>query len=134
MASKTKTKAKKPAAAKKGKSPKTAKTAKTKPAAKTKAPAKAAKPKAAQKPKGDTLAPKNVTKTLNIMAALKTDKGATIDEIVKMTDWQPHTARAYLSGVRKRLAETNDGLQLAKYTRDGKTMYKIEKAEDTNDE
>lgn len=129
MASKTKTKAKKPAAAKKGKSPQKAKTAKTKPAAKTKAPAKTAKPKAAPKQKADTLSPKNVSKTLSIMTVLKTDKGATIDEIVKITDWLPHTARAHLSRLRKKLAETKDGLQLVKYTRDGKTMYKLEDPE-----
>ena len=127
MASKTKTK--KPAAAKKRKSPKVAKTAKKKPTAKSKAPVKTAKPKAAPKPKADTLSPKNVTKALSIMTVLKTDKGATLDEIVKLTDWQPHTARAHLSRLRKKFAETKDGLQLAKYTRDGKTMYKLEEPE-----
>lgn len=129
MASKTKTKAKKPAAAKKGKSLQKAKTAKTKPAAKAKAPAKPAKPKTAPKPKADTLSPKNVSKTLSIMTMLKSDKGATLDEIIKVTGWQPHTARAHLSGIRKRLREKSDGMQLAKYTRDGKTMYKLEDAE-----
>lgn len=125
MASKTKTK-KTASAAKRGKPPKKAK---AKPAAKAKAPAKSAKPKAAPKPKADTLSPKNVSKTLSIMTVLKTDKGATIDEIVKITDWQPHTARAHLSRLRKKLAETKDGLQLVKYTRDGKTMYKLEEPE-----
>lgn len=99
--------------------------AKPKKAATTKA---TTKPKTETKPKADTLAPKNVTKTLTIMAALKSEKGVTIDEMVKMTDWQPHTARAYLSGVRKKLSANNEGTQLVKYTRDGKTMYKLEDA------
>ena len=86
----SKTKAKKPSqAAKKGKA---AKAAKPKAAGKPKASKTAAKAKAAAKPKADTLSPKNVTKTLTIMAALKSNKGITIDEMMKMTDWQSHTA------------------------------------------
>lgn len=37
-----------------------------------------------------------------VLAQLKTEPGATIAEIVALTGWQPHTARAALSGLRKR--------------------------------
>jgi hypothetical protein len=89
----------------------------------------APKAKAATK-KTDTLSPGRITKTLNIMAALNKPEGVTIDEMMQMTGWLPHTARAYLSGVRKKLAEKKDGSQIIKYTRDGKTMYKLENPQD----
>ena len=88
---------------------------------------KSVKSKAAAKPKTDEQYSKNVTKTLNVMAALNSPNGVTIDEITKMTGWLPHTARAHMSGIRKRLREKDEGTQIVKYTRDGKTMYKIEK-------
>jgi len=116
-------------ASKSKKTTKPKKPGKPKAASKSKAagkPKAAAKPKAEKKPKPDTLSSKNVTKTLNVMAALKSAKGVTIDELTEMTGWLPHTARAYLSGVRKKLREKNDGTQIVKYTRDGKTMYKLE--------
>ena len=127
MASKSKTKSKKPnQAVKKGK---TAKAVKPKAAGKPKASKTTQKPKAAVKPKADKLSPKNVSKTLSIMAALKSENGITIDEMIKITGWLPHTARAHLSVLRKKLLEKKEGLQIAKYTRDGKTMYKLEDAQ-----
>jgi hypothetical protein len=33
---------------------------------------------------------------------MKRAKGATLDELVKATDWLPHTTRAALTGLRKR--------------------------------
>lgn len=33
---------------------------------------------------------------------LKTAKGATIDEIVKALDWQPHTVRGAMAGALKK--------------------------------
>jgi hypothetical protein len=103
---------------------------------KTKAtqPKKKAAPKPASKPKTDEQYSKNVTKTLNVMAALNSPNGVTIDEITKMTGWLPHTARAHMSGIRKRLREKEEGTQIVKYTRDGKTMYKIENLENDKTE
>ena len=39
-----------------------------------------------------------------VLALLRRQNGASIEEIVETTDWQPHSARAFLSGaVKKRL-------------------------------
>lgn len=45
--------------------------------------------------------------------------GTTIDELVKATQWLPHTTRAVLSGLRKR------GYQLDRQRQDGVTRYRI---------
>ena len=57
------------------------------------------------------------------------DDGVTIDELIEMTGWQPHSARGFLSNIRKKLKEKGEDSQIAKYTRDGKTMYKLEAIE-----
>lgn len=119
-------KPKKAVKAKKSVKSKAAAKPKTPSKAKAATPKKAAASKSASKPKSDGQYSKNVTKTLNVMAALNSPDGVTIDEITKMTGWLPHTARAHMSGIRKRLRDKNEGTQIVKYTRDGKTMYKIE--------
>lgn len=43
-----------------------------------------------------------------------------------MTGWQPHSARGFLSNIRKKLKDKGEDNQIVKYTRDGKTMYKLE--------
>ena len=48
------------------------------------------------------VAPRAGTKISNVIAALERGSGATIDEIVAATRWLPHTARAALTGLRKR--------------------------------
>ena len=70
-----------------------------------------------------------MNKTLQVMEALGRDNGVTIDELIKMTGWQPHSARGFLSNVRKKLKEKGEDSQIVKYTRDGKTMYKLEPLE-----
>lgn len=67
-----------------------------------------------------------MNKTLQVMEALGRDDGVTIDELTKMTGWQPHSARGFLSNMRKKLKEKGEDSQIVKYTRDGKTMYKLE--------
>jgi len=42
------------------------------------------------------------TKIGKVLALLGTDEGATIEELVTETGWQPHTARAALTGLRKK--------------------------------
>jgi hypothetical protein len=37
-----------------------------------------------------------------LLGMVSTDEGATLDELVGATGWRPHTARAALSGLRKR--------------------------------
>ena len=47
-------------------------------------------------------APRSGTKISEVIAALERSSGATIDEIVAATGWLPHSARAALTGLRKR--------------------------------
>lgn len=70
-----------------------------------------------------------MNKTLQVMEALGRDDGVTIDELIEMTGWQPHSARGFLSNIRKKLKEKGEDSQIVKYTRDGKTMYKLEALE-----
>jgi hypothetical protein len=64
--------------------------------------AQGAQAKAAVQP-----APKTETKQALVLAMLRRQDGASIAEIVDATDWQPHSARAFLTGaVKKRLEIT----------------------------
>ena len=66
--------------------------------------------------------PARKTKSGVVTRMLSRAKGATLAEIEKATGWQPHSCRAFLSGVRK------SGAELAKEERDdGKTAYRIVK-------
>jgi len=46
--------------------------------------------------------PRAGTKISNVIDMLGQDSGATIDEIIAITGWLPHTSRAALTGLRKR--------------------------------
>lgn len=60
------------------------------------------------------------TKSDTVIALLDRAKGATLDEICKATAWQPHSARAFLTGLRKK------GLELVREQRaDEGTAYRI---------
>jgi len=60
------------------------------------------------------------TKSAKVIALLSRTKGATIDEICKATEWQQHSVRAYLTGLRKK------GYVLAREQRgDDGTTYRI---------
>ena len=51
---------------------------------------------------------------------LKRPKGATLDELMAVTTWQPHSVRAFLSGLRKK------GTALIKEQRkSGEQAYRI---------
>lgn len=80
---------------------------------------------------------KRMTKTLQVMEALGREEGVSLDELTKMTGWQMHSARGFLSNMRKKLKEKGEGSQIVKHTRDGKAIYKLEpleKTEGQNDE
>lgn len=67
--------------------------------------------------------PKAETKAGRVEGLLRGKNGATQVEIMDATGWQPHTVRAFLSGVRKR------GLMVLKEQRkDGVTCYRIGRA------
>ncbi len=66
---------------------------------------------------------KGVTKAERVTRILLRARGATLTEIVDETSWQPHSARAFLSGLRKR------GAMLVKEERKtGATCYRIDKS------
>ena len=62
------------------------------------------------------------TKSAAVIKLLSRNKGATLAEIMTATSWQPHSSRAFLTGLRKK------GMTLLKETRrDGETSYRIER-------
>lgn len=63
--------------------------------------------------------PSPLTKSAVVIAALSGKDGATLDDVCEATGWQPHSARAFLSGLRKK------GHSIAKTSRDDVTCYHI---------
>ena len=67
-----------------------------------------------------TSAAKQPSKSAAVVRLLTRARGATIAEIQAATDWQPHSVRAYLSGLRKA------GRPLDKEERkSGETSYRL---------
>lgn len=66
-------------------------------------------------------APKTI-KIAKVIALLQRKGGATLDEIVAATGWQPHSARAALTGLKKK------GHVIEKTKRGDVTCYRITKA------
>lgn len=63
------------------------------------------------------------SKSATVRKMLRRTSGATLAEITTVTTWQPHSARAFLSGIRKK------GEPLQRDTRrDGTTCYKLMEA------
>jgi homoserine dehydrogenase len=46
--------------------------------------------------------PKRQTKSAEVLAMLMRAEGATLDQLVAATEWLPHTARAALTGLKKK--------------------------------
>jgi len=59
------------------------------------------------------------SKVATVIALLGEDGGATLDELVAATGWQPHTARAVLSGFKKK------GHTVTREKVDGVSRYRI---------
>lgn len=49
-----------------------------------------------------SLSPARPSKTAGVLALLRRDEGATLDELVAATNWLPHTTRAALTVLRKK--------------------------------
>ena len=62
------------------------------------------------------------TKSASVQKLLARPKGATLAEITEATGWQPHSARAFLTGLRKK------GHFLVRECRtSGETSWRIER-------
>ena len=53
-------------------------------------------------PKASTPAEPRQTKSAAVLALLQRKEGATLDQLVEATGWLPHTARAALTGLKKK--------------------------------
>jgi hypothetical protein len=60
------------------------------------------------------------TKSDSVIKLLARTKGATIGEISKVTEWQPHSARAFLTSLRK-----NGRVLVKDKRRNGDTFYRL---------
>ena len=59
------------------------------------------------------------TKIDKVIKLLKRKDGATLDQMVKATGWQPHTTRAAMTGLRKK------GHTIDREAVDGTSRYRI---------
>jgi hypothetical protein len=66
-----------------------------------------------------TGAAKRETKADKVIAPLKRKQGATLEEMVQATDWLPHTARAAMTGLRRK------GHVIERTKADGVSRYAI---------
>jgi hypothetical protein len=98
----------------------------------------AAKPKSARKPSGKSKPAKKAgrakkavskpkadrtNKKAEVIALMKRSKGATLAEIMKATDWQPHTVRGFVSILGSKGGEKIESSKNA----GGERTYKIGK-------
>jgi DNA-binding IclR family transcriptional regulator len=63
--------------------------------------------------------PPATTKKEVILNLLRADDGTTLDAIVAVTSWQPHTARAVLTGLRRK------GYLIERTSGEGGTRYRL---------
>lgn len=61
----------------------------------------------------------NTTKSASVLKLLSRERGATVAEIVKATEWKKHSVRAFLTGVRK------TATVLKEERSDGATIYRL---------
>lgn len=67
-----------------------------------------------------TTAPVRTTKSATVTKLLSRNRGATLTEIMAATHWQPHSSRAFLTGLRKKRINL-----IKESRRDGETSYRI---------
>ena len=68
---------------------------------------------------------KRQTKADLVASLLRRSKGATIEEMAEATGWQPHSVRAFLTGLRKKGAEI-----VREQRKSGASAYRIAKMGD----
>ena len=66
-----------------------------------------------------TTTPRTPSKRTAVIEMMRRKEGATIDELTAATGWQPHSARAILSGLRKQ------GHVISRSKRGERTCYRI---------
>lgn len=69
-----------------------------------------------------TTTAKKTTKTDKVIALLKRERGASLEDLTKATGWLPHTTRAAMTGLRKK------GHAIERSTVDGVSRYAIVEA------
>jgi hypothetical protein len=86
--------------------------------------AKGAKPQKTAKPARKAPAPRAESKGAQILGMIRRPKGATLAELAKLTGWQNHSIRGFLSGtVGKKM-----GLSVESTKReDGERVYSLKK-------
>lgn len=65
-------------------------------------------------------APARPSKSAAVAKLLARPKGVTVDEMMTATGWQPHSVRAFLSGLRKR-----GQVLLREERKDGRSAYRL---------
>lgn len=80
---------------------------------------KANSKKSAAAPKSKQAALNPETKKERVLALLRSDGGATLEQVVDATGWLPHTARAVFTGLRKK------GFAVERSRTEGVTRYAI---------
>ncbi len=63
--------------------------------------------------------PRRHTKIERLLVMLRTGTGASLEEMVEATGWQPHTVRAAMTGLRKR------GITIARYVEGSMTVWSV---------
>jgi hypothetical protein len=59
-------------------------------------------PPSAKLDEGEAPRAPSTTKAVTVLELLRREQGSTLAELVDATAWQPHTARAMLTGLRKK--------------------------------
>jgi hypothetical protein len=86
--------------------------------------AKVAKKVAKPAPTKETKAPRAESKGAKVLALIRRPKGATLAELAKLTAWQNHSIRGYLSGtLGKKMGLTVESTK----REDGERVYSITK-------
>ena len=78
------------------------------------------KPATPKSPKIQTPSARPGTKKALILARLQRPNGATLQELTKATDWQPHSVRGFLSTLSKQM-----GVKLKVIDREGQRAYQV---------
>ena len=79
-------------------------------------------PSTATTPEPRATEPRSNSKSAAVVELLRRPEGATLDELTAATAWQPHTARAALTGLKKK------GHDVERTKEDGVSRYRITSA------